>query len=157
MYTATSMLAKARTSYAPNPHNRTFYREIYLKSDHWKFLREEKLKQNPNCEKCQSTICIDVHHLQYRGLYDVKISDLQTLCRKCHDVVHEKKKRKRNRKSISLAAWREKRLHRRRQKWLSRGGKLLKMTARNLERQKVFDRTVNWRHKDMNNYVSIHY
>ncbi len=70
--------------------NRRYYREEYLKSDHWKELRKVKLKLNPNCEQCGSKTKIEPHHLQYKNLYDVTVEDLQTLCRKCHKLEHLK-------------------------------------------------------------------
>jgi len=50
---------------------REYYRTEYLKSDHWKNLRLQKTASVPFCEKCSSTISLDVHHLNYRNLYDV--------------------------------------------------------------------------------------
>lgn len=65
-----------------------WYREEYLTSQHWKSLRESKLQRNPSCEKCGSRQRLDVHHLRYRNIFDVELSDLQTLCRLCHDAIH---------------------------------------------------------------------
>lgn len=67
---------------------RDYYRNVYLLSEHWKSLREEKLNINPVCEICGCNKRIDVHHLRYKNLYDVLVEDLQTLCRKCHKKVH---------------------------------------------------------------------
>lgn len=67
---------------------RHYYRNEYLLSDHWKALRSEKLKRNPFCERCGRK-GRDVHHLRYRNLFDVLLSDLETLCRKCHKKEHE--------------------------------------------------------------------
>lgn len=93
MYTATSMLGKARSNaiYGPITDNRKQRYRIYLNSEHWKNLRQEKLEKNPRCEKCGRSTCLDVHHLVYRDLYDVTLKDLQTLCRSCHNKEHEKK------------------------------------------------------------------
>lgn len=81
---------------------REYYRAIYLKSDHWKQLRLKKLAKNPNCEKCNKSGRVDVHHKEYRNLYDVTIDDLQTLCREHHDEIHKEtgipRKHKRRRK-----------------------------------------------------------
>ena len=78
-----------------------FYRNTYLKSDHWKELRGRKLLESPVCEKCGKSDELDVYHLRYRELYNVCLWDLQTLCRGCHIKEHEKidkkKKRKRSR------------------------------------------------------------
>ena len=67
---------------------RQYYRTVYLKSEHWNTLKRAKLKLNPNCEKCGESYLVDVHHLNYRNLYDVRISDLQSLCRGCHHKEH---------------------------------------------------------------------
>jgi 5-methylcytosine-specific restriction endonuclease McrA len=67
---------------------RRYYRSEYLKSDHWKQLRANKLSITPYCEKCGVRRRLDVHHLNYRNLYDVSVSDLMTLCRRCHEAEH---------------------------------------------------------------------
>jgi len=72
---------------------RQYYREEYLKSDHWKNLREEKLKQFSVCEVCGAKKSLDVHHKRYKNLYDVLLIDLQVLCRKHHKQIHEKLKK----------------------------------------------------------------
>jgi len=69
-------------------HKRDYYRDEYLKSDHWKQLRSKKLDLTPHCERCPSCAQLDVHHRNYRNLYDVLLSDLETLCRGCHDEEH---------------------------------------------------------------------
>ena len=76
---------------AENPVNdrRDYYRKTYLKSDHWKALRASKLKQSPCCEKCGAKHRLDVHHLDYKNLYDVTLEDLMTLCRRCHEAEHK--------------------------------------------------------------------
>lgn len=67
-----------------------FYRFKYLKSDHWQNLRLEKLvATKAQCVYCwERDVFNDVHHLNYRKLYDVKLDDLIVLCRKCHDLFH---------------------------------------------------------------------
>lgn len=73
---------------------RKWYRRIYLKSLHWKrlkirfffFLGQKK------CFMCGSVKRIQVHHLNYRSIYDVRLSDLQALCKRCHKKEHRKKK-----------------------------------------------------------------
>lgn len=76
-----------------------YYRNVYLKSDHWKDLKQRKLQQNPVCEECKCSNYLDVHHINYKNLYDVELSDLKTLCRsdhaKLHTVVVVPKKKKR--------------------------------------------------------------
>lgn len=74
-----------------NAERRTFYRSIYLKSDHWSNLRLQKLADcDAKCERCgKRDLSNDVHHLRYRRLYDVLLEDLVVLCRRCHILVHE--------------------------------------------------------------------
>ena len=137
MYSASSMLAKARDGNVYYPYKRNakaYYRNVYLNSDHWKNLRKEKLAQSPRCEKCKTYLSLDVHHKEYRNLYDVSLKDLQTLCRLCHDKEHKIKK--------SNAAPNTKYRSRRR---------------RNQERQMIFNKKYGYIQKEMNNYVSIHY
>jgi len=69
---------------------RKWYREEYLKSDHWKSLRRHKLAKYPYCQNCGSTHNLDVHHRKCRHVYDVQINDLLTLCRSCHTLEHKK-------------------------------------------------------------------
>jgi len=71
-----------------NDH-KDWYRNTYLKSEHWASLRAEKLKQNPACQKCGCAELPDVHHLRYKQIFDVTPSDLLTVCRKCHAKIHE--------------------------------------------------------------------
>lgn len=70
---------------------RHYYRHVYLKSEHWANLRLEKLASvDAKCERCgERDLSNDVHHVNYRNLYDVELSDLLCLCRKCHDLTHE--------------------------------------------------------------------
>lgn len=68
--------------------NKIQYRE-YLKSDHWQNLRRLKLKRKCQCGICGSNQNIQIHHLQYRNIYDVKTTDLRRLCGRCHTLVHE--------------------------------------------------------------------
>lgn len=67
---------------------RIYYREEYLKSEHWKKLRNDKLILNPVCERCGNKQRTEPHHLRYKNLFDVTIEDLMTLCRKCHYLEH---------------------------------------------------------------------
>ena len=66
-----------------------WYNEIYLLSDHWKKLKARKYKQvGRKCEKCDTTKKLQVHHLEYRSVFDVQLGDLQVLCRPCHRKEH---------------------------------------------------------------------
>lgn len=68
---------------------REWYRTVYLLSDHWRELRTQALTTHGKiCHSCQSVKCLDVHHLRYRSIFDVKVEDLQILCRPCHEKEH---------------------------------------------------------------------
>jgi hypothetical protein len=69
---------------------REYYRTEYLHSEPWKQLRMQKICSVNKCENCGSSLCLDVHHLNYKNLYDVELSDLQVLCRGCHIKEHDK-------------------------------------------------------------------
>lgn len=72
---------------------RDWYRTVYLRSSHWSNLREEAFKHHGrSCSECKKTPrSLDVHHLQYRDIYNVTVEDLQILCRRCHNRKHPKK------------------------------------------------------------------
>jgi len=65
------------------------YRE-YLKSDHWKKLRNQAIaRDGGKCVTCGDTTWLQVHHKIYRGFYQNSLlRDLETLCRKCHRIQH---------------------------------------------------------------------
>jgi hypothetical protein len=65
------------------------YRE-YLKTTHWKHLRKAAIERDGgHCVRCPSDDRLQVHHLIYRGKpEDTLLSDLETLCRKCHRLTH---------------------------------------------------------------------
>lgn len=69
-----------------NDH-REWYRTVYLHSEHWKSLRGRKLESQPGCEHCGSK-ARDVHHVNYRHVLNVKLGDLLSLCRPCHEEIH---------------------------------------------------------------------
>ena len=69
----------------------TFYHK-YMKSDIWKKKRAEIIKRdgykctNP---KCGSAINLVVHHTTYEHLGYEDDTELITLCKKCHEKLHE--------------------------------------------------------------------
>ena len=68
-----------------------WYREVYLRSEDWKNLRAAVLAApiwQGRCWICQHKKKRDVHHLRYRRLYNVRLSDLIPLCRTCHTTLH---------------------------------------------------------------------
>lgn len=70
--------------------HRQWYREIYLKSEHWFDLRKRALQHHgKQCYSCRATKHLQVHHLRYKNIHDVTIEDLQVLCKSCHKIVHQ--------------------------------------------------------------------
>src|SRR5262245_17773103 len=70
--------------------------QAYLQSDHWRDLRERKIASGPHsiCEACGSADRLDLHHVIYRKILDVRLDDLRWTCRACHDRIHELLKRR---------------------------------------------------------------
>jgi hypothetical protein len=105
MYSSTNSLNKTVGKLKINSN---FYRDVYLNSEHWKGLRKEKLSDSPVCERCGSSIYLEIHHKSYKGLYDVSVNDLETLCRICHEKEHALKKksrfdrRRKNKKDVGI-------------------------------------------------------
>lgn len=96
MYSSSNILTKFSKNHYIRNKNVRYYRDVYLNSDHWKNLRKEKLSQFDFCEKCKSLNHLDVHHINYKGLYDVKLSDLKVFCRNCHEKEHLKKDKRKS-------------------------------------------------------------
>lgn len=70
---------------------RDWYRKVYSRSLHWSNLREMAfLKHGKRCQKCGCGGILDVHHLNYRNIFDVTVDDLQPICRRCHNIEHGK-------------------------------------------------------------------
>lgn len=82
-----------------------FYRNVYLHTWHWRFVRWLKFKQvGRNCQKCNKgqrafykalnyqtgEPILDVHHLTYKHLWweFLHLNDLQVLCRYHHNQEH---------------------------------------------------------------------
>ena len=65
------------------------YKE-YLKSKKWKILRSKRLRKDKyKCKKCGKK-ATQVHHLTYCRIYNEYLSDLISLCTKCHKRLHNK-------------------------------------------------------------------
>ncbi len=70
---------------------RQAYRD-YLRSEDWKHVRRLKLEfAGHRCEKCGATDELHVHHLTYDRFGHENLTDLQVLCRDCHETVHGRK------------------------------------------------------------------
>jgi len=65
------------------------YYAYIQKSVCWKSKREQALKRDGyKCTNCGNTASLQVHHITYKNLFNEQPSDLQTLCRDCHESVH---------------------------------------------------------------------
>lgn len=69
---------------------RQLLHRAYLRTDHWKKLREKALKRDGHqCLACGGTERLQVHHKRYRAtLEETKLRDLETLCNTCHRIEH---------------------------------------------------------------------
>lgn len=66
-----------------------FEYKLYMRSKEWLQLRQERMEQdNFKCTRCGCSDDLRVHHLNYKRIYKERLSDLITLCKKCHSVVH---------------------------------------------------------------------
>jgi len=61
----------------------------YLRTDHWKSFRAKVLDQRGmKCSECGIAKKIQVHHLHYRNLGHELMSDVEVLCKTCHQKRH---------------------------------------------------------------------
>lgn len=67
----------------------------YLQSEAWRLQRARLMQGKPKtCVKCGTggrNIRLDVHHLNYRNIHDVRPEDVVYLCRICHKHVETAK------------------------------------------------------------------
>ena len=68
------------------------YRFGYLKSDKWKTVRLEAIVRDKGiCQFCGKEVgpSADAHHIFYpKSFWKTHVCHLKTLCRECHDYVH---------------------------------------------------------------------
>jgi hypothetical protein len=89
--TSSEALAHLTAELAAHSHlsRRDWYRTVYLRSKHWRKLkRQAKNHHGRQCRHCRCLRRLDVHHLNYRNIFDVTVEDLEILCRKCHQKEH---------------------------------------------------------------------
>lgn len=68
---------------------KSWYDNVYLKSKRWTKLRRRKLKeQDFKCNRCGAIKPLQVHHVDYKNVFDVTLSDLEVLCVPCHAKEH---------------------------------------------------------------------
>ena len=81
----------------------------YMQSEHWHSLRAQALKlYGGKCELCGSQPSNPIiHHLLYRQLYDVSVSDLAVVCESCRCQIlrYKKKHPKAHKTRQKLMGW----------------------------------------------------
>jgi len=66
------------------------YRE-YLGSTEWKIKRKQVFDRDVHlCQRCLSCYASEVHHLTYANIFHEELSELVSLCTKCHKIIHNK-------------------------------------------------------------------
>lgn len=69
---------------------KNWYRDVYLRSEWWKDVREATVERDEHrCRVCNSQHKIQVHHRSYDNLWHEKPEDLITLCCRCHKLFHD--------------------------------------------------------------------
>jgi len=67
-----------------------WYRQVYLRSDHWKQTRIKALTSSHfSCCGCGCKDMLQVHHLTYENLGSESGEDLMVLCSRCHGLAHD--------------------------------------------------------------------
>lgn len=68
------------------------WKQQYLKSPEWKALKSKVLnRDNFTCQSCNTDgIPLEVHHITYQNFGNENLSDLVSLCRNCHQSIHDK-------------------------------------------------------------------
>ncbi len=62
----------------------------YLKTDHWRELREKAIyNAGRRCCLCSEDRWLEVHHNNYRCLWHEKFNNVAVLCQRCHEKVHD--------------------------------------------------------------------
>lgn len=69
----------------------------YLRTDHWKVVRQKCWERfNRKCAVCNANgdnTKLDVHHRTYENLSQEEDADTVLLCRECHSLFHDNKKK----------------------------------------------------------------
>lgn len=72
----------------------------FLSSEWWKHLRERKLHKKSECEICNTTYNLHIHHASYENLYKGRattaLKDTHVLCKDCHYAFHQTYQLERN-------------------------------------------------------------
>ena len=81
----------------------------YLKSEAWRKKRTTILKKaGYRCRRC-GVRATEVHHENYKRVFNEKLSDLTAICRSCHQKVHTKKRKPRQKRVLKgKTGWKKK-------------------------------------------------
>lgn len=83
-----TLLEALRKDY--DPEEIDFYQ--YIKTQAWEEMRQKVFRRDGfRCVVCGEEKNLNVHHLTYENLGAEKVSDMITLCRTCHQGIHEGK------------------------------------------------------------------
>lgn len=84
----------------------------YLKSKHWRGIKEKIYQKYKKCQKCGKRYDLQVHHTTYENLGNEKLQDLLLLCRRCHYKTYHRHRQKdwRYYRPSDLFAWVGKRI-----------------------------------------------
>lgn len=66
-------------------------KQSYLHSNEWNIIRKARLAiDRYTCTKCGNQgVSLEVHHLNYRSWKHENMEDLTSLCRDCHQSIHD--------------------------------------------------------------------
>lgn len=67
-------------------------KKAYLASPRWQILRKQILKRDQyTCQGCGiNGVPLEVHHITYINYESEQLSDLVSVCRDCHQAIHDK-------------------------------------------------------------------
>lgn len=66
-------------------------KKAYLSSDKWATKRRIVLyRDGHQCQRCGETSSLECHHISYERLGDEELHQLVTVCRFCHQEIHDR-------------------------------------------------------------------
>lgn len=71
---------------------RDWYRNWYLKSDHWHRFAHKRKRVKKVCQDYGQGGVLDCHHLNYDHIWHERARDVVVVCRSCHNIRHEREK-----------------------------------------------------------------
>lgn len=75
--------------FCPETNEAVYTYEDYLKTNHWhKKKAAYKQEHVYQCNMCDETGCLDLHHMTYERIGNEPFEDLLYLCKSCHRTIH---------------------------------------------------------------------